>query len=260
MEIVKSAEGFKKVDGVYKFSYLQVIVRKNGRLYLAKGPRQEPNFSELYDVEPLETEDRGPRVEKSWTVLDSPLDYYIKTPDLWAYSKPDLEQQILREVEICELLKSYPHPNIAFYAGCRSTMGRVSGICFKQYTCTLAEKVNPGHLCKSDFLSTPRLSVDDATLGLDGILAGIHHLHSLNIIHNDVTPSNIFLEEDGIWVLGDFDSCRSNGVSLQGVKRTHGWHDPQVQTASEKNDLDAFKELQKWLIGSSTDDFLFKRG
>lgn len=136
MEIVKSAEAFKKVDDSYKFSYLQLIVRKNGRLHTAKGPRREPNLSELYDIEPLETEDRGPKVKPTWAVLDCPNDYYVKTPDLWAYTSPNLEQQILREVEACELLKTHPHPNIAVYKGCRSTNGRVSGIYFQRYTST----------------------------------------------------------------------------------------------------------------------------
>jgi len=261
MEIVKSAEAFKKVDDSYKFSYLQLIVRKNGRLHTAKGPHREPNLSELYDIEPLETEDRGPKVKPTWAVLDSPNDYYVKTPDLWAYTSPNLEQQILREVEACELLKTHPHPNIAVYKGCRSTNGRVSGIYFQRYTSTLQEKVNPRCLSKSDFLSSRRLSVDDATKAcLDGILAGIRHLHSLSIIHNDITPSNIMFEEDGTPVINDLGSCRKVGASLQGTQRTHGWHDPRVQTALEKNDLDAFTELQTWLIGSSADNFLFKRG
>jgi len=30
MEIVSSAEAFKKVDGTYKFSYLELIVQENG--------------------------------------------------------------------------------------------------------------------------------------------------------------------------------------------------------------------------------------
>jgi serine/threonine protein kinase len=200
-------------------------------------------------------------VKSTWTLLDSPHDCYVKTPDLWAYTSPNLEQPILCEVEVCELLKTYPHPNIAVYKGCRSTNGRVSGIYFQRYTLTLQEKVNPRHLSKSDFLSSGRVSVDNATKEcLDGILAGIRHLYSLNIIHNDITPSNIMFKEDGTPVINDFGSCRKVGTSLQGTQRTHGWHDPQVQTALEKNDLDAFTELQTWLIGSSADNFLFKRG
>ncbi|TVY68987.1 hypothetical protein LSUE1_G007367 [Lachnellula suecica] len=243
MEIIKTAEAFKKVDDAYKFSYLKLIVRKNGRLYAAKSPRREPNLSELFDIAPLETEDRGPKVKSTWTLLDSPHDCYVKTPDLWAYTSPNLEQQILREVEACELLKSHPHPNIAVYRGCRSTNGRVSGLYFQlaAYPLTMPQK---------------RVWAESWLV----FITFIRSISSTMIIHNDITPSNIMLEEDCTPVIIDFGSCRMVGASLQGAQRTHGWHDPQVQTALEKNDLDAFTELETWLIGSSADNFLFKRG
>jgi hypothetical protein len=66
--------------------------------------------------------------------------------------------------------------------------------------------------------------------------------------------------ENSTPVLIDFGSCRKVGGSLHRTKRTHGWHEPHVQIALEKNNLDAFTELQTWLIGSSADKFLFKRG
>ncbi|KAK4041947.1 hypothetical protein C8A01DRAFT_34058 [Parachaetomium inaequale] len=80
-------------------------------------------------------------------------------------------------------------------------------------------------------------------------------------VHNDITPANIMRdEEDGAWVIIDFDSCRHVGEVLRDntwAKRTHGWHDPGVAVSSEKNDLDAFSELRAWLFGSSADEFLF---
>lgn len=68
------------------------------------------------------------------------------------------------------------------------------------------------------------------------------------------------LEEDGRWVIIDFDSCRHVGEVLRdtGTKKTYGWHDPDVTVSSEKNDLDAFAELRAWLFGSSADEFLFR--
>lgn len=270
MEIVKTSEGFKKVDGRYKFAYLNLILRKDGELYFAKGPYRQPNLClpELYDLEPLQTEERGPRVQLTWTILlpDANPHYYNKTPDLWCYKDvTDLEQLILREVEVCEILKLHPHPNIAVYGGCRTKNGRVSSICYKSYTSTLQQKVNPGYLNKSEFLSRGRDSLDDTTRGcLDGVLAGIRHLHSLGLVHNDITPSNIMFEENGVPVIIDFDSCRKVGEALNdgnnGTKRTHGWHDPEVQFALEKNGLDALVELRTWLVGDSKDDFLFKTG
>jgi serine/threonine protein kinase len=120
----------------------------------------------------------------------------------------------------------------------------VSGIYFQRYTLTLQEKVNPRYLSKSDFLSSGRLSVNDATKAcLDGILAGIRHLYSLSIIYNNIIPSNIIFEEDGTPVINNLGSCRKVGASLQGTQKTYRWHNPHVQTALEKNNLDAFTEL-----------------
>ncbi len=155
----------------------------------------------------------------------------------------------------------HPHPNIASYRGCLEARGRVSGLCFKRYVSTLAEKVNPQHLNKSALLLSGRPLVDDTMRKqLNGVLGGIRHLHSLDLVHNDITPANIMLEDNGTWVIIDFDSCRHVGEVLHdtATKRTYGWHDPEVTVSSEKNDLDAFAELQTWLFGTSADDFLFR--
>ncbi len=53
-------------------------------------------LSELYDVKRVKTNDRGPEVQPSWTVV-SEQSCYIKTPSLFDYAgAPDLERRILR--------------------------------------------------------------------------------------------------------------------------------------------------------------------
>ncbi|KAK4141710.1 kinase-like domain-containing protein [Dichotomopilus funicola] len=264
MEIIQSAEAFKVVGNKLKFHCVKGVVRHNDSVYFGKWKhrRRSPvDLSELYDVKRVETDDRGPRVQPSWTIV-SEQSCYIKTPSLLDYAgAPDLERRILREVETCEILRSHPHPHIASYYGCLETRGRVSGLCFKNYVATLAGKVNPQHLNKYAFLLSGRPLVEDAMKAqLGGILSGIQHLHSLGLVHNDITPANIMLEEDGTWVIIDFDSCRHMGEVLRdtGTKRTHGWHDPGVTVSFEKNDLDAYFELRTWLFGSSVDEFMFQ--
>jgi hypothetical protein len=61
MEIIKSADAFKKVDASYKFSYLQIIAPKYGRLYTAKSSYREPNLSMLCNIEPSEAKDKAPK-------------------------------------------------------------------------------------------------------------------------------------------------------------------------------------------------------
>lgn len=65
------------------------------------------------------------------------------------------------------------------------------------------------------------------------------------------------LDEDVKLVLIDFDSCRRRGESLVGVKRTYGWHDPEIKVAEEENDLNALAELQTWLFGASAASYQF---
>lgn len=57
-------------------------------------------------------------------------------------------------------------------------------------------------------------------------------------------------DEDGAAVLNDFDSRCWVGESLNGTAagRTSAWHDPDVEVASVKNDIDAFQELKTSFI------------
>lgn len=75
-------------------------------------------------------------------------------------------------------------------------------LCLRRYIPTLASKVNPQHLNKSAFLLSGRPHVDDAMKAqLGSVLDGIQRLHSLGLVHNDITPANIKLEEDDTWVV-----------------------------------------------------------
>ncbi|GKZ35724.1 hypothetical protein AbraIFM66950_006476 [Aspergillus brasiliensis] len=259
MEIVQKNEAFKKIDGKMQYSYVQIFARQDGLLYTGKWTnRYEPpkTLDEIDDLKHIPTEDRGPEVKPTWSAAA----VYVKTPSLLAYVMGDLEKQIAREVEACEVLRKHPHPNIATYYGYMETRGRVSGLCFKRYTSSLLEAVNPQRLNKVAFLSSGRARVEGyMKSGLNGLLSAIRHLHSLGLVHNDINPANVMIDEEGKLILIDFDSCRYIGESLKltEAKRTHQWHDPSVDVALEKNDLDAFRDLQLWLAGSVDQEFLF---
>nr|AAY23171.1 putative serine/threonine-protein kinase [Penicillium chrysogenum] len=149
--------------------------------------------------------DRGQRPRGGCHLVCCPCE----TPSLLAYADGNLDKQITREIRTCETLRKNPHPNIAAYYGYTESCGRVSGLCFKRYPSTLLEAVNPRRLGKAAFLSSARdLVRENMKTSLDGILAAIKHLHSLGIVHNDINPANIMLDEDGTFILIDFDSCR----------------------------------------------------
>ncbi|KAJ5550361.1 hypothetical protein N7535_001702 [Penicillium sp. DV-2018c] len=258
MEVIQKNEAFRRIDGKMKFSYVQVFVRQGGILYSGKWTNRlnsPKTLDDLQELKEIPTEDRGPEVKTAWSAI------YVKTPSLLAYIDGNLEKQIAREVETCEILRKNPHPNIATYYGYKDTRGRVSGLCFRRYTSTLLEAVNPQRLGKVAFLSSARELVKaNMKSGLEGILAAIKHLHSFGLVHNDINPANIMLDDDGTFILIDFDSCRSIGESLRDTetKRTRHWHNPAVDISLEKNDLDAFRDLQIWLTGSADEKFVFE--
>ncbi|KGO42782.1 hypothetical protein PEX1_084530 [Penicillium expansum] len=199
---------------------------------------------------------QGPKVQETWAVA-SEKDYYLKAPGLTDFLYSELEDGIQRELEVCEVLRRHPRPNIATYYGCRGENGRATGICFKRYKETLSGKVNREYLNKNKFRASGLEHVDDSLKeNLRGVLAGINHLHSLGLVNNDINPSNIMLDEDGVPVIVDFGSCRKTRVSLENsaVRQTNGWYDPENRLFLEKNDLDAFEELKTWLFGSVDDE------
>ncbi|KAL4970675.1 kinase-like protein [Aspergillus stella-maris] len=257
MEIVNRSEGFKTGDsGRLAFAYVQYFVQQDGILYRGKWHDRfnDPEMlNQLDDVQEVQTKDRGPEIQDSWSQI------YIKMPSLFQYATADLEDQLRREVSVCESLKKNPHPNIAVYYGCQETNDRVSALCFKRYKTTLHLRVNPGHLNKNMFRERRDLVDDTVKASLKGILASIEHLHSLGLVHNDINPSNIMFDEHDNPVLIDFGSCRRIGENLYetGSGRTPYWYDPQVEMAETKNDLDAFEELKIWLVGGLEEKFLF---
>ncbi|KAI2795234.1 hypothetical protein POX_a01839 [Penicillium oxalicum] len=257
MEIIQNNEAFKRIDGQMRFSYVQIFARRDGILYSGKWPNrhESPNTLEkLQELKRIPIEDRGPEIKTTWSAV------FLKTPSLPAYIDGNLEKRISREVETCEILRKNPHPNIAAYYGYNESHGRVSGLCFKRYQTTLLEAVNPQRLNKAAFLSSRReLVTESMKIGLQGLLNAIKHLHSLGLVHNDINPANIMLDEEGTFVLIDFDSCRYIGESLCSTetKRTQHWHDPTGAISIEKNDFDAFRDLQTWMTRSSAGDFIF---
>ncbi|RAL15699.1 uncharacterized protein BO97DRAFT_458571 [Aspergillus homomorphus CBS 101889] len=192
MEVIQKNEAFKKIDGGMKFSYVQVFVHQDGKLYTGKWMNRfdsPKTLEDLQDVKQIPMDGRGPKVNHAWSAI------YMKTPSLLALVDGDLEQQITREVETCEILRKHPHPHIATYYGYQATRGRVSGLCFKRYASTLLESVNPQSLNKVAFRSSAReLVTADMGTRLEGIRAAVTHLHSLGLVHNDINPANVMLD------------------------------------------------------------------
>jgi serine/threonine protein kinase len=150
----------------------------------------------------------------------------------------DLSKQILDEAKICEIIRKHPHPNIAEYMGCIEENGSIRGLCFAKYTMDLVQRVQT------------RRSLD-TDIYLRGIENGIHHLHRLGMVHNDINPRNIMIDEDDKPIIIDFDSCRLEGEEL-GKPGTPGWAIEDARFAKQENDFYGLSVIKKYLMDNCT--------
>jgi serine/threonine protein kinase len=148
----------------------------------------------------------------------------------------------LNEAKVCETLRAHPHPNIAEYLGCLVDKGRIIGLCFVKYDMTLSQRVAQDRLAQDSHSF-------DASSVLQGIEEGVQHLHSLNLIHCDLNPTNVFINGDGdVPVIGDFDSCRRIGDRLGLKARTSGWTRNEFKFALPKNDQYGLLKIKELLF------------
>lgn len=240
MEVLESWESFKNIDGKLKFHHISAVVQLTDPYFLIAWPDRfsaPTDLSSACSVQKLDT-NRGPDIKPTWTLVSQSVSYYLKTPALAVYASQGLEARMLREIETCEILRQHPHPNLATYYGCHNESGKATGLYFKQYQTTLSDEVNPEHLSKEAFTLTRRPRVTSDILHvINDLLDGVQNLHSLGLVHNDITPANIMLDESRRLVLIDFDSRRHEGDSISDtkVRRTYGWYDPKVDTSMKQS-------------------------
>ncbi|KAG6188147.1 hypothetical protein E4U10_005294 [Claviceps purpurea] len=253
MEIYSDGEVWDEVDGEMVFLFSKMIIRgKNNQLFLATSELRVHEASAL-DLEKLDKIAINPDFFQplySARLLRAPTpvaqDSYIKVPDLLNVEEnltpeASLSKLVLHEIEVLELLRKHPHPNIVEYRGCVVTDGRISGLCLAKYKMTLSE----------------RMKVDapfDKEIFLDGVERGIRHLHSLDIVHNDINPSNIMLDELDRPVIIDFDGWQKNGQELGTKKGTPGWRIEGAKCVRFENDFYGLSKIREFLRDSSSRD------
>ena len=59
--------------------------------------------------------------------------------------------------------------------------------------------------------------------GVNQIAHALSILHAKHIKHNDIKPSNIFLDFNGVWYLGDWGSVYFEGLSSKTIQYTHSF-------------------------------------
>lgn len=139
---------------------------------------------------------------------------------------------------MCQILMEHPHPNIAKYLGCAVEDDVIKGLCFVEYSTTLAQKVEMGD----------PIDIDRC---LGGIESGVRHLHSLGFVHNDLNPRNIMMEGDNP-ILIDFDSSAREGQKIGLKQGTLGWTKEDLQYAHPDNDFYSISKIREFLEKKKT--------
>ena len=179
-----------------------------------------------------------PRIPSTLTMScegKSPANYYTKLPKLLLLDDKEeaklLPQMLLDEIQVLELINHYPHPNIIQYYGCRVKNGRVRGILLEKHKTLLQHRHHN------------RSVRHDVAACLSGIRAGVEHLHSIGLAHNDLNPSNILLNENDEPVIIDFGSCRRFGERLVSAG-TPGWTEEDYEVSEQRNDETALTKIE----------------
>lgn len=227
-----------------KLLYTLVIFQEGDKYFSSKLFEQfarPENLSSIKrdSLEEIPVEHIWPPLEDGLSICDEPEkpNVYIKRPRLTGYDgSASLSSFLLQEARICEILLRNEHPNIARYLGCVTNDGRVTGLCFEKYSETLAKRLEDGR------------SVDQESC-FQQICAGIDHLHSLNLVHNDIHSGNIMSldNEGGSFVIIDFDSCAVKGCPLPDKR---GQIPEGIFTAEFENDDLGLKVLKEELSQS----------
>ncbi|KAG6054942.1 hypothetical protein E4U32_006582 [Claviceps aff. humidiphila group G2b] len=257
MEVLKCTTFWVEKDGEDEFDFTKIIIRGPNRdFYYAIsqdrfGDSSEINLDNLNKI-PINTDSIWPRysdrflrapppVPEDSHVKETNLSYYVECPE--GKEEMPLSDLVLHEIEAYELLRRHPHPSIVEYRGCVVEDGRITGICLTKYKMTLGERME---------VSTPF----DKDRCLEGIERGIRHLHSLGIVHNDLKPSNIMLDELDRPVIIDFDSWGREGQKFAPGMKTGDllWsiNGSPYEYALCENDMFCLSRLKEFIYDPSS--------
>ncbi|KAL6866463.1 hypothetical protein ACO1O0_002574 [Amphichorda felina] len=251
----------EEVDQTGEFQHTTfAVVDEDDTAYFGKSnhPKRNLTFQQIASaLTPIPDNDIFPEwVPYSAELTEAPDTFppitYIKRPNLSLYdifqehnALNNIPKGLLEEAKAMEMISKHPHPNIICYHGCRVRRGRITGLVLDRHPHTL-----------SDYLKNKVGSVDGVPF-IQAVKSAICHLHSLGWAHNDLNPSNILVDEDGMPILIDFGSAREIGAKLGTSRGTKGWIDGEMKdyhTSDKRHDFFALEKIRMWLDAPIFDD------
>ncbi|KIJ41824.1 hypothetical protein M422DRAFT_171794 [Sphaerobolus stellatus SS14] len=243
-EVIQSVSTFLPPEHPDEFVRGPVIViwkDDNGSLFITRHP---PEISTEEALETLPgTAIPDSQLYPLWTddITEAPTplppNHFIKVPNPLDYNgTPICAERFAGEVHVLERLRlaSVSHPNIVKYYGCVRKGPYIGGICLQRYVCDLAE------ILREKVPGDTKPPFDPESVICD-IEAGLKHIHALGIVHDDINPSNIMLDEDGRAVIIDFNTAGEPGPTES--RGTPGWAKGRTRRTFE-NDEEGFGLVQ----------------
>lgn len=249
MTVYECGRIFEEKDGDLTYSHTNIIFKKGDEYFYAKTKIRYKIDDDIpldeLNIEPIHIDHIWPLFPQDFTIAPNPLpiNTYAKSSSLVYYEK-DIAMEfsashlLLEEARVCEILRKNPHPNIAEYLGCVVQGGRITSLCFVKYDATLATLVNQ---MPHKIEQIGRISL------LNGIEAGVQHLHKLGLVHNDINPSNIMIDAENVPRIIDFDSCQKLGQPLGSKSGTIGFFNEGAEFAQAENDHYALSKIRDYL-------------
>jgi serine/threonine-protein kinase len=137
--------------------------------------------------------------------FEKPLALKLLLPHL--AEKPQTVQRFLAEAQVAAKMN---HVNVAQIFDVGTERGRYF------IAMELVRGVSLSVLIKALKMAKRQLPPDLIALIARGVCDGLHHAHSLGVVHRDVTPHNVMVSVDGAVKLTDFGIARVDGAARPG--------------------------------------------
>ncbi|XP_046387066.1 serine/threonine-protein kinase Tao isoform X2 [Ischnura elegans] len=210
-------------------------------LHIGPGSLKDPEIAELFDkddpdkiFEDLREIGHGSfgAVYYARNVVSKEI-VAIKKMSYLGKQSVDKWQDILKEIRF---LRQLNHPNTIEYKGCY----------LRDHTAWLVMEYCLGSA--SDIIEVHKrpLKEEEIAAICEGVLRGLHYLHSLGRIHRDVKAGNILLTENGTVKLADFGSA-SIKCPANSFVGTPYWMAPEVILAMDEGQYDG--KVDVWSLG-----------